>query len=389
LSLHEDMLAAADALYAAAAGQATWGVALDRLVDTMGFTHCSVYPTDKHIRAAATEEYRLPVSGYWHRHDPAAQRQYEAEYYRYEPGRLYRLRHPNERIYYDAMYGSDAELDRNAHYNWAEQEHGMRRFAYGQTNPANPIGAIVVLNRPRSYGHITPDELDRFHLLLDHFERAVQLEHHFGKALTPDVAGIEYLERNPTGIVVLDGLGRVAQANRAARAMAERNDSFRLGVDGMAALRPRDDAMLQRLIGAAARTARGEGLASGGTLRLPRRSGKRDYVVTVSPLSRRESLLAQLMPAVCVMIADPDAPQGRAAAMLQRAYGLTAAETRLVQRLSEGDTPEQAAQALGISLATARWHLAAVFRKTETARQSELVRLLVSLPWWSNVQDSD
>src|ERR1041384_3177859 len=127
------MLGTVDALYAAAAGQAGWPAALDRVVDTMGFTHCSIYPTDRHVRAAATDDYRLPVSGYWHRHDPRAQTEYESEYYKHEPGRRYRLRHPHERIYYDAMYGSDFELDRNPHYAWAEREHGMRRFAYGQT----------------------------------------------------------------------------------------------------------------------------------------------------------------------------------------------------------------------------------------------------------------
>jgi DNA-binding CsgD family transcriptional regulator len=386
LGLHEDMLATVDGLYAAAAGQAGWPAALDRFVDTMGFTHCSVYPTDKHVRAAATESYRLPVAGYWHRHDPSAQAAYEAEYYKYEPGRLYRLRHPDRRVYYDAMYGDDAELDRNAHYNWAEQEHGMRRFCYGQTDPANVIGAVIVLNRPRGRGHITPAEIERFTLLLAHFERAVQVEHHLGKALAPDPAALDFLDRNPVGIVILDGLGRPVRANRAAQDMAARNDSFVLQADRFAAIRARDDAALQRLVGGAARTAAGAGLASGGTLRLSRRSGKRDYLVTVSPLSRRDSLLSQLMPAVCVLIADPDAPQEDAAAMLRRAYGLTAAETRLVQRLSRGETPQQAAAALRISLSTVRWHLAAVLRKTETARQSELLRLLVSLPWWAGDQ---
>jgi len=45
-----------------------------------------------------------------------------------------------------------------------------------------------------------------------------------------------------------------------------------------------------------------------------------------------------------------------------------------------GDTPQQAAAALGIRVSTARFHLAALFRKTDTRRQAELVRLLLSLP---------
>jgi DNA-binding CsgD family transcriptional regulator/PAS domain-containing protein len=383
LGLHDDMTATVDALYAAAMGQIDWHAALDRVVDTMGFTHASVYAIDRHVRAAATDSYRLPVSGFWHRHDPAVQREYEAEYYKYEPGRQYRLRHPDKRIYFDAMYGSDDELDRNPHYSWADSVHGLRYFAYGQTNPADPIGAIISLHRSRDRGHITPDEITRFDTLLEHFERAVHVEHHMGKALASNIAAVDMLDRNPTGIVILDGLGRIVLVNRAARTMAELNDSFTLRGGGIAALRTQDDAALQRLIGAAIGTAAGEALASGGALKLPRRSGRRDYAVIVAPMTRRESILSDLQPTVSVLISDPDAAATHSAEMLRQVYGITAAEQRLVERLMAGDTPEQAARALGIALPTARTQLASVFRKTETSRQPELMRLLVSLPWWA------
>ena len=66
--------------------------------------------------------------------------------------------------------------------------------------------------------------------------------------------------------------------------------------------------------------------------------------------------------------------------MLRNRYGLTAAEIAVAERLMNGDTPQQAAAALGIKVSTARFHLAALFRKTEMRRQAELVRLLLSLP---------
>jgi DNA-binding CsgD family transcriptional regulator len=380
LGLSDEMADTVDALYAAAAGQGDWHAALDRVLGATGFTHASVYAIDRHVRAAATDDYRLPVSGFWHRHDPIAQRDYEREYYKHEPGRQYRLRHPDKRIYYDAMYGSDSELDRNAHYAWAERAHGLRYFAYGQTDPAEPIGAVLSLHRPRARGHITPTEIARFGTLLGHFERAVQVEHHMGKAL---VAAIDFLDRNPTGIVILDGLGRIVLANRAARAMAEANDSFTLGSDGIAALRPQDNAALGRLIGGAARVFDGTALSGGGALKLPRRNGRRDYAVVVAPLARRDSILSSLMPAACVLITDPDASAMHSAAMLREVYGITPAEHRLVERLLGGDTPEQAALALGIGLPTVRSQLASIFRKTETERQPDLIRLLVSLPWWA------
>ena len=44
-----------------------------------------------------------------------------------------------------------------------------------------------------------------------------------------------------------------------------------------------------------------------------------------------------------------------------------------------GDSPEQAAAFLEVKTATARWHLASIYRKTGTKRQVELVRLLLAL----------
>ena len=59
--------------------------------------------------------------------------------------------------------------------------------------------------------------------------------------------------------------------------------------------------------------------------------------------------------------------------MLAQLFGFTAAETRVAERLMMGDSPEQAAAFLQVKTATARWHLASIYRKTGTNRQAELV----------------
>ena len=379
---------AVDGLYAAAAGQADWRSALDAATAAIGFSHWSVYATDRQAWEVATPEYRLPLTGLWSRsYDATAQRDYEREYYKLAPNRHHYLTHPGRQICHDLMLMGEAEMDRHPFYDWAERAHGVRYMVVGVTDPRYPIGATLGMTRGRSKGPITAAELARLESLLEHFERAVQLEHHLGKALAPNIGALDFLERNPAGILILDGLGRVVVANRAARDMAERADGFALRGDGLAALRSQDDARLQRLIRGAAGTAQGQALDSGGSLRLPRRSGARDYVITVSPLSRRESILAELLPAVCVLINDQQGLAPRSAALLRQIYGVTPAEQRLIERLIAGDTPEQAARALGVSLPTVRTHLASVFRKTETSRQTDLIRLLAALPWWSHGDD--
>jgi DNA-binding CsgD family transcriptional regulator len=66
-------------------------------------------------------------------------------------------------------------------------------------------------------------------------------------------------------------------------------------------------------------------------------------------------------------------------ALLARAFGLTPAEARLASIIAEGLNPERAAEELAISKVTARNQLGAIFAKTSTHRQSELVALLSRL----------
>jgi DNA-binding CsgD family transcriptional regulator len=70
---------------------------------------------------------------------------------------------------------------------------------------------------------------------------------------------------------------------------------------------------------------------------------------------------------------------GRKPALLARTFGLTPAEARLASIIAEGLNPERAAEELGISKVTARNQLKAIFAKTATHRQAELVALLSRL----------
>src|SRR5215471_12031909 len=58
-------------------------------------------------------------------------------------------------------------------------------------------------------------------------------------------------------------------------------------------------------------------------------------------------------------------------------FGLTPAEAAVAVEVLGADGLQAAAGRLGISLATARTHLAHVFDKTGTRRQAELVRVLL------------
>jgi DNA-binding CsgD family transcriptional regulator len=69
---------------------------------------------------------------------------------------------------------------------------------------------------------------------------------------------------------------------------------------------------------------------------------------------------------------------------LRATFRLTTAEARLASRLATGTSLDHAADALGIARNTARAQLRAVFAKTDTSRQAELVALLARLARQAN-----
>lgn len=65
---------------------------------------------------------------------------------------------------------------------------------------------------------------------------------------------------------------------------------------------------------------------------------------------------------------------------IQSAYGLTRAETKVLELLLSGRSLKEACGALGIMFTTARTHLRSIFTKTQTHRQAELMLLVNAFP---------
>lgn len=118
--------------------------------------------------------------------------------------------------------------------------------------------------------------------------------------------------------------------------------------------------------------------ASGGALShqmLPpvilRRSSQRPLVVQALPLGFATHRIVAMLIMNDLEYA-PHLPEGRLALI----FGLTKAEAKLAARLAMGESLEEAAVALGISIGTARNQVKSIFAKTDTSRQTQLVALL-------------
>jgi len=136
-------------------------------------------------------------------------------------------------------------------------------------------------------------------------------------------------------------------------------------------------ARLAFLIQNVADTAAGLGAAgAGGAIAISRGGGRLPLALQVVPFRPATIGFGAPVPAALVFLRDPEMPS-QATEILQDLFGLTPAQAAVAAKLADGRTQAEVAAILRISVHTVRDHLKAIFAKTGTSHQSQLVALLL------------
>lgn len=217
-------------------------------------------------------------------------------------------------------------------------------------------------------------------VLMPHLQRAFQLHTRIqGLERKGDAAG-DALDHLHQGILLLDAQGRVLLVNQAAAALFAGEKTIKLTPRGLVSAVPSESRQLSALIQRAITTGNGNGLHPGGAMMISRGGLGPPLQVLVAPLRTKTIHLGKDVPAVAIFISDLDRKTISDSAVFTQLYGLTRAEARLAHILAAGDSLHDAACKLGVAQSTVRSQLKSVFAKTNTTRQSQLVRILLMVP---------
>jgi DNA-binding CsgD family transcriptional regulator len=222
-------------------------------------------------------------------------------------------------------------------------------------------------------GVITDREISLGGLLLPHLRRAVTISKVLDAHAIEQSRMAEALDALKCGVVLTDGNGAILRANRAAERMF-RHGWFIQGARGVVAAKlPEAAKELRNAIKLAARDESTLG-KTGLAIRLSEPDEPAIFA-HVLPLTGGD-LRSGLEPAAAAAVfigAEQD--EEEAAQAMAAAFGLTPAETRLLESLLAGCTLAEAAMARGVAITTAKTHLDSIFQKTGVNRQAELIRL--------------
>jgi DNA-binding CsgD family transcriptional regulator len=180
-------------------------------------------------------------------------------------------------------------------------------------------------------------------------------------------------ERVGRGAILVDDQARVLEHNACVRF----GDGLQLSGGFLQAPHSVDRHRLQRFLSVVLGTP-GRSPAATVTLTLPRPSGLRPWLldgIDCSDTMRGANGRA----AALLLITDVERPARLTTELLAQVFELTVTEANLARELASGKSLQEASAQLAISEGHARQRLKAIFDKTNTARQGELIALLAKL----------
>jgi DNA-binding CsgD family transcriptional regulator len=269
---------------------------------------------------------------------------------------------------------SDADLHKTAYYKEflvtmpAEHFLGCVLSDGGDAALAPPMHLSFF--RPPGTDEFSDAEVSDLADLYPHIHRAFEL--HWQLRSTQEQLRVfhQSLDGLDFGVLFVDPASRVRHANLAARNMIGHPDWTPL-LGGLNERVPAEGELAGLMQSCA--------LGSGGAISLGL-DGKRVFVLALPLASPVVTPGGETRASVMLMLIDPQKKPEAALDFVVRAFGLSKAEARLLPLLIENRTPADIAQSLNVKISTVRSQLSAIFAKTGTTRQQELIRLLGTLP---------
>jgi DNA-binding CsgD family transcriptional regulator len=252
---------------------------------------------------------------------------------------------------------------------------GMHYHMIAICTPARSEIGGYFFGRPRRAGGYDPDEVAALKLLQPHLARAMQVGLRLATADTARAQALDALGRWSEGVLLVDGKCGVLWANQAAEGLIKAGDRLSSVGCALACHRADETRRLHRLV---ATCSAGALDGAGGMLAVHSHSGRRPLSVLVAPLRGEHPFALEPVPTAILFVTDPDRVVMAPRSHLRELYGLTEGEARTAEALLDADRLADVAQKLGVTLATVRTLLQRVFEKTNTHRQSELVRLMLA-----------
>lgn len=238
---------------------------------------------------------------------------------------------------------------------------------------------LLGIHRPIEREDFAAEHRRDLELVLPHLSRAAQMHSLLATANQQRRVACEVFEALSISVIVVDRDCKVVFANHAAEQLLRAGDGLLVRQARVTTRDPRQESALHQCLCRASLLTVGSVVPPADAL-LVRRAGKQPLSVFMMPF-RNDSWLDSLAgPTTIIFVSDPEVKSPPSAVAMAVLYKLTPAETRLLDALLRGERIAEFSERAGISTNTVNTQLKQIFAKTETHRQSDLMRLAYADP---------
>lgn len=303
---------------------------------------------------------------------------YEAGMSRRCPRLAHALSLPEGVILHDYQHIGEPEIDGHEYYDWLQRTGKGCRYYLGCRLPG-PDGLQVfhALTFRRDEGPPQASHTERFAVILPHLRRALTLGERLDRQEVIARASLGLLDQLQWPVVLVDDRGRAIATNEAFAQAAADCGCVRLRDGNTVVVTPARQRELERLIELAVADGKPSLNDRGKTIEVSRNGTSCGITVVTLPPGDRQARGA----CIALVLSDHTRKSDSIAGDLQARFGLTRAQARLAAVLIAGDSLGAASRKLNVTVNTARSHLQAIFARTGTRRQADLVRVLLSPPF--------
>lgn len=286
-----------------------------------------------------------------------------ADKYGEDPSLVWASRNPDARFCDSSKTLPAGEYLESDFIRWNQARFGSTHWYVGYSPPDDHVSFSFSVHFPAEQGAGDPRAIRLFRMLFDHMECAVR------------VARRPFNPESARSLLLLDSSGCVRQMSIGARALLVAQGAVNVTQGRLTAACAADQASLDAAI---ARTSNALTTGQGPCAIQVRQPHGRPWILVFRPLLSDYGLFKNVR---CELLLEIHAgiPPIASLDLIQSLFDLTARELQLVRLLADGHSIESLAESMSISPNTARAHLRAVFSKTSTTRQSELLKLCAGL----------
>lgn len=298
--------------------------------------------------------------------DPSAATPYNEYFYQHDPGKIFVPRRAVGDWYHDFIDYGEKSIKRSPYYQEFHRDYGLGNNSsikiFESTSSSIYLSLLTNLDAKKP----GPKQQELLKRMSTHLTTAGHMCNYIHNLKLNLATRDLLLDNHPTPVWLVDEAAHVHYCNRAAAEYVLKPHAL-LGERFSRLRSMKQDNLVQALIH---RATTHNGPRQPGWLRLAQGS-QQELLITPMPVQSALGHIAEKPLALIALL-----EQKTHGTLLAELFQLSQAEQRLAELLVQQHSPEDCARHLHVSLNTVRTQLRALFRKTGTSRQSELLSLI-------------